>query len=885
MKRLFGFLVGLVCAGIVLLVLYFHFVPLPSKLIRTLERLELRTADYRMKFSKKPRISDAIKIVLVNDVTNLDEKLARFTQFISTTANGSYKPKVIGFNYLFDVDVVNEELITAASLSRNVYYGYYFLLPPLQQAAPQTNNQDILPFRKEITDMGNGIHPVLTAQDVQLPSAKYLATAGGIGFVNVHADSVDNICRRIPLFLQFQDHWYGSLALLIAMEYMDIDSVDITFYPGQYYEIVQEEGDIIKIPVNQYGEMLIDFAYTPDNTGLAPFETFTMEDILAAAAQPEVSPDQAKRFASLKDKIVLVGTAGPQSAASLAIPQVAAYPLIGVHANVINNILSNQFVQEISSEWAVGLILLASMLTGLFIANGRLVAKVAFGIVMMLVYVLIAYVTFFQFRLLLPVLTPLCAMGLTIMSVIAFVRQRSPAAARTVSQPQQPLPEKKRKSPEDLTTLENQLLETREEVDRKSVRLRSKVEELRLLQEQGEAKHHDYTGQVAALQKEIRAREIELKNLVVHEEELRRQLENLPLTDAGLAQFKQNTEKIRQFFAKRGMVTNHAQMLYTLYRAEKLGKTSVTLLLQGENGTGKNILARTIKELSPRHNRPILEVICAGDMDLLEDDLFGHKRGAFPGAEEARNGYLREMDGGTIVLEEIENLSLEIQTRLMQMLRGKVVYPLGEDRGYPVDVRVIATTSRNVKDLVAEGKFREDLYHYFSVFTLLLPPLRDRKEDIPLLVNYFVQKYNRVHSKVVETVSDEALNLLVTHQWPGNLAELEKVMERTIAEVNPGVKELTEQQLSLEDADLSGGITDAGMLNYLIALMDPAKELPSYQQLREKVLVEIQRLYCARLLRIHNGNIKNAAIDTGLKEDTFKKMLSELQIDPENYRI
>jgi DNA-binding NtrC family response regulator len=164
--------------------------------------------------------------------------------------------------------------------------------------------------------------------------------------------------------------------------------------------------------------------------------------------------------------------------------------------------------------------------------------------------------------------------------------------------------------------------------------------------------------------------------------------------------------------------------------------------------------------------------------------------------------------------------------------------------------------------------------------------LRERKEDIPLLVNYFVYKYNRVHSKIVETVSDAAINLLITHQWPGNVTELEKVIERAIAEVNPGVKELSDEHITFEEADLAGGIKDPGMLNYLIALMDPEQELPSsYQQLREKVLVEIQRLYCGRLLRLHNGNVKSAAIDSGLKEDTFRKMLAELMVDPENYRL
>lgn len=878
MKRFLGFIAGCLIAIAIFFVYHKQILPLPLSVDRFLETIELQTIDYRMKFSRQPKVSQKIKIVLVNDKNNLSDKLAAFTNLVSTAANGQFKPKVIGFNYLFG-ETADEQLITAVSMANNVYYGYNFL-PPSQTPAMQEINRDILPFCLGITDISDGIQSILTAQAVELPSTKYLTTARGIGFVGQTADA-DNVYRRVPLFLKFQNNWYGSLALSLAKEFLEIESIDIMFYPGQYFEI-EDDGGFIKIPVNQDGRMLIDFAYDAEVGGIAPFETFSMEEILAQTAQIHEIPSQADVLAPLRDAIVLVGSQADQEL--MAIPLTESYPLIGIHANVINNLLNTRFAREAGTDVIIGILVLFSMLTGLMIADCRLIAKVFLTIVIALLYMLIAYGTFFQFRLLLPIISPLLSMLVTLGVVGLFLR-RKPAPETTQLQPQ-PVQDKRRKvSTDDLSSLEDELLEIRDELDRKSFRLRSKVEELRLLQEQGEQHNYDYSGQITALQKEIRAREIELKGLVKKEEELRRHVENLPFTDANVAQFKQNTEKVRRLFAKRGMVTQNDHLLYTLYRAEKLGKTSVTLLLQGEPGTGKNFLAKIIKDISSRHNRPTLEVICAGDMDLLEDDLFGHKRGAFPGAEEHRNGYFRELDGGTIILEEVENLTLEIQTKLTQILRGKVVHPIGDDRGYPVDVRVIATTAQNLKDLVSAGKFREDLYHYFSAFPLHLPSLRERKEDIPLLVNYFVHKYNRVHSKIVETVSDEALNLLLTHQWPGNIAELEKVIERAIAEVNPGVKELTEQSISFEEADMARGITDSGMLNYLIALMDPEKELPDYQQVRERVLVQIQRLYCARLLRIHNGNIKNAAIDTGLKEDTFKKMLSELMIDPENYRV
>ncbi len=872
MKRLLAFFLG-IFSGILLLMASYTEIP---HITATLKKFELRTIDYRMKFSQQLEVSQAIKIVLVNDVNNLSQKLAEFTQLISSEDGGELKPKVIGFNYRFDTSA-NEESITGLSMTNNMYYGYSFELDPSLEAVT-TTNQDILPFRLEITNIGDETSNILEVQHVQLPSLKYLTTARGIGFVNVLPD-VDGVYRRIPLFLKYQDNWYGSLALLIAMEYLDIESVDITFYPGQYVEIVKEDGSFMKIPVNQYGELLIDFVYDPETGGAAPFEILSMEEILAWQREPDQSSD-SNPLRVFKDAIVLVSSGDQQP-----IPLSASYPLIGIHANFINNILNSRFIKELPAGLTIGVVVLTGMLAGILLPGRRFRAKVFIAFVLISVYGIFAYGIFFQFRLLLPISLPVLTILLAFCSTALF-RSRVKVPSTKKSQPQQ-IKEKKRKvktTPDELTLLEDNLIDVREELDRKSLRLRSKVEELRLLQEQGEAGHYDYTRQVASLQKEIRAREIEIRSLAAREEELRRQYENLPFTDPSVTQVRGNPEKLSQLFAKYGFITHDERFLYTLARIEKLSKTPVTVIIQGEPGTGKKLLAGIIRELSSRQNRPFLQVHCDGDLDMLEDDLFGHQKGAFPGATDHRLGLLRKVDEGTLVLEEISNLSLEIQTRLISTCRGKALRPLGDDHAYPVDVRMLATTSHNLKEDVSAGQFREDLYHYLSLFPIYLPPLRERKEDIPALVNHFVTKYNHIHSRIVETVSDSATHLLMRHQWPGNITELEKVIERAIVEIKPGEKELAEHHISLEEADLTEGIEDPGMLTYLIALMDSNRELPAYQPLREKVLVEIQRLYCVRLLRKNNGDVKNASIDAGLKVETFKKMLSELILDPENYQ-
>lgn len=880
MKRFLACLVGVICAGLVAFLCYGKVsIPKVSPLLR---QIELRTLDYRMQYSVAPEVSPAIKIVLVDDVSDLSNKLATFIRLVSLENNGQFKPKVIGLNYRFDA-AVNEELVSIASTANNVYYGYSFIFDP-QQTTPETENQDILPFRLELTDIGETGQTVFEAQRVELPAHKYLTTARSIGFVNTLADT-DGVFRRIPLFLMYQNHWYGSLPLLMAMDYLKIESVDMTFYPGQYIEIAREDGGFTKIPVNEYGELLIDFAHASSQGALAPYQTFLMEqDILANMFDPAALSNV---LASFKDAIVLVGSGGNQP-----VPVSNSYPLTGMLANFINNIVTDHFLMELPAAIRIGIVMFAGALSGFVLGSHRVASKFMLALFLCLLYGGITYGAYAQFHQILPVFPPALVVALTfLLTSLLIHRSRHPKKERSMvdaPRPKAESTEKKRKSAKtqtnDVQHLEQTLTEIREDLDRKSYRLRSKIEELRLTQEEMDAHHHDHSGQIASLQKEIRAREIEIKGLLAKEEELSRQLENLPSQDNEGFMFRDASEKMMRVFEKHGVVARSQALLHACYRIEKLSKSSIAVLIQGEPGTGKNMLADIIREISTRHNRPMLHVVCDGDMDMLEDDLFGHRKGAFPGADDHRIGLLRKVDGGTLVLEEIGNLSLEIQTRLLQAARGKAVRPLGEDVLYPSDVRMIATTTKDLRELVAQGKFREDLYRYFSIYPIILPPLRDRKEDIPGLVAHFVKVFNRAHSKAVERVPDETINLLIQYDWPGNVRELAEVIERAVIEVQTGEKTLSEEMIRFDRDVFTGGISDPGMLNYLIALLDEDRELPAYQPLRENVLAEIQRVYCTRLLRRHHGDVKNAAIEAGLKAETFKKMLTELQIEPDNYR-
>ncbi len=219
------------------------------------------------------------------------------------------------------------------------------------------------------------------------------------------------------------------------------------------------------------------------------------------------------------------------------------------------------------------------------------------------------------------------------------------------------------------------------------------------------------------------------------------------------------------------------QTVYTLI--ENVGKVDTSVLITGESGTGKELVAEALHAESPRCDMPLVKVDCTAiPENLLESELFGHKKGAFTGADRDRKGRILLADGGTLFLDEIGDISSLMQLRLLRFLQERTFFPVGEDRPISVDVRVIAATNANLKQKVAEGKFREDLYYRLRVVDINLPPLREREEDLALLALHFLERFSKRLGKVFSGISDQALAMLATYHWPGNVRELEHVIER-----------------------------------------------------------------------------------------------------------
>ena len=219
--------------------------------------------------------------------------------------------------------------------------------------------------------------------------------------------------------------------------------------------------------------------------------------------------------------------------------------------------------------------------------------------------------------------------------------------------------------------------------------------------------------------------------------------------------------------------------MHRLFRIlEQVATSNSTVLLQGESGTGKELFARAIHSLSPRRNGPLVTINCGALPDsLLESELFGYKAGAFTDAKKDKAGRIARAEKGTLFLDEIGDISAALQVRLLRVLQDRIYEPLGSTKSLTADVRIVAATNKDLEDLIKKGRFREDLYYRVNVVKLSLPPLRARKEDIPLLADHFINKYNRLNQRDIKRLSPEALARLMAHDFPGNVRELENVLE------------------------------------------------------------------------------------------------------------
>jgi DNA-binding NtrC family response regulator len=319
-------------------------------------------------------------------------------------------------------------------------------------------------------------------------------------------------------------------------------------------------------------------------------------------------------------------------------------------------------------------------------------------------------------------------------------------------------------------------------------------------------------------------------------------------------------------------------MMRVFETIDKVAPTDVTVLIRGESGTGKELVARAIHFRSPRSRRPFIAVNCAAfSRELVESELFGHEKGAFTGAVARREGKFEAADGGTLFLDEIGDMALETQAKLLRVLQEKQFERIGGNQPFNVDVRIIAATNQDLEAMNAQGKFREDLYYRLKVVEIRVPAIRERREDVPLMVQHFIADACRRFSTPEKQLSPEAMRACVEAPWKGNARSLKAAIEQAVI-LSPGVEITPADLFSSSEPESDHAVpASPSTTNHAPVTSDNESAL-TFREAKEKFVGDWERDFFVRALRATGGNISRAAERTGMYRQSFQQKMRELGI-------
>lgn len=326
-------------------------------------------------------------------------------------------------------------------------------------------------------------------------------------------------------------------------------------------------------------------------------------------------------------------------------------------------------------------------------------------------------------------------------------------------------------------------------------------------------------------------------------------------------------------FIGKSKAISHAVHLLT-----RFGQSDATLLIRGESGTGKEVAARTVHAASKRSHKKMITVNCpALPEQILESELFGYCKGAFTGADHDKDGLFLEADGSTILLDEIADIPISVQTKLLRVLQEKEIQPLGQTNTIQIDVRVLASTNQDLEAKIKRGEFREDLYYRLNVMTVSLPSLADMKEDIPLLAQHFLNLYQKEYKREEMTFSPEALQFLLHNIWQGNVREFQNIINRAVL-LAPG-QVITESDLS------DGGRTSSEPQELLTTASPLLDTSLSYKTAKNEVVRCFSVDYLSRALKQTDGNVSAAAKKSGMERQAFQRLLKRHGLVAQDFRV
>jgi len=348
------------------------------------------------------------------------------------------------------------------------------------------------------------------------------------------------------------------------------------------------------------------------------------------------------------------------------------------------------------------------------------------------------------------------------------------------------------------------------------------------------------------------------------------------LKECGLSQDKPCLKKEISFYQGFHSFIGESKEMQKVYqRIVRVSATSSTVLITGESGTGKELAARAIHENGARKEKPFVVVDCSSLAEnLLESELFGHVKGSFTGALQAKTGLFKVADGGTLFLDEVSNISLSTQAKLLRVLQERKITPIGGTQPVPIDIHLVAATNKDLRTMVDEGSFRGDLFFRLNIIPIDIPPLRDRKHDVPILIRHFLKKYSTMIGKNISDVAPDVMKFLVNYAFPGNVRELENMIERAV--VLAEVDMIRNEDLELWDSSATYSRNPANMIDRIPLNTEELKEMKRH--IREHAMESLESAFVNNALERSNWNVTRAAEQTGVLRPNFQSMMKKLGI-------
>jgi DNA-binding NtrC family response regulator/CHASE2 domain-containing sensor protein len=723
---------------------------------------ELKTLDAR--FQVRGSIETNPDIIMIDADDLSAQQLGRWpwsrslhTQMINFLSNEN--PGAIVYDILFSqsVDETEDRLLAQATKnSGNVIYPFAVSLAGSDKTIAKVALPEYfsdIQFKETLETKD-----YLSIESVILPLPELVEFSKGLGHIAANRDK-DGVIRRVPLFVRHEGSLMPSLALQGVLTWLDVSPEQVKIDDSKIIlKQVSLSGNRvdIHIPVDSNGQMLINYAGTWR-------ETFKHASFASVLSSDETTTGNMEE---VEGKLILVSnTLSGQDIKTIPIEK--DYPGSGIHANIINTIVTQNFLRETGRSFNLLLVLLLSITTARLLLLRKYLLQAVFISVLSAGYLIVCAVLF-DSGLVLQIVFPLCSIIFTGLLVSIYQAGSEKELSDNLQQEKSQVEAHLASISTDLGVKEGELIKIQDQ-------LKGLQEGMQVDRERGEAQ----TLKIDDLQ-----RSLEL--LVQDKEELlaqRTQLEDKVLDLRVHISFDPPGEEILELLKQEcgefGINTRSQSVLDVFKNLKQVAPVPSPVLILGDSGTGKELFAKALHLLSHRKGEFVPVNMGAIPEGLYESELFGHMKGSFTGAVTDKKGKFAQASEGTIFLDEIGEVRQDLQVKLLRVLQEKEVQPVG-GKAFKVNIRIVAATNKDLQKEMEKGEFREDLFYRLNTVTLKLPRLKDRREDIEILVDHLIKKYCAEYGKEILGISDKAMRVILNHDWPGNIRELENIIQRGI---------------------------------------------------------------------------------------------------------